>query len=497
MECKKQKTWRCTVCGYVHVGTEAPDMCPVCGASKSELEPYVETLPSVSPVKATLWQCMNCSFVHEGASPPDACPVCGAEKAKFEAVAESGREAKGANPVKAVIIGGGIAGVSAAETIRKRSPDSDISLIALENELPYYRLNLTRYLSGEITRDALPVYPESWYKGNRIDLICGVSVQEISPDTKNVRLSDGRDIAYEKLILATGSHPYIPSLKGGDLDGVSVLRTSADADRILDMVGKGSRCVCIGGGILGIETAGALARQGADITMLESHEWLMPRQLNRKAAGVLERHMSGLGVKILKNARTQEIKGSGRVAAVLLQGGRSIDAELVILATGVRPNTSLARKTRFEVNTGIVVDNHMRTSQPDVFAAGDAAEHNGQLYGSWAASQYQGGIAALNAVGLPTVFGGLPRSNTVKALGLDLTSIGKFMPEDGSYVVFEQEEEYSYMEFVFRDGKMLGAILVGHPELASPAKKAVEGGRDCSGILQSLPSCGDIAAHLL
>ncbi|MBN1864606.1 MAG: FAD-dependent oxidoreductase, partial [Victivallales bacterium] len=154
--------------------------------------------------------------------------------------------------------------------------------------------------------------------------------------------------------------------------------------------------------------------------------------------------------------------------------------------------TALARKAGIEVDKGIVVDNHLRTSQEDIFAAGDAAEHNGQLYGSWAASQYQGGIAGLNALGIPTQFGGIPRSNTVKALGLDLTSIGKFTPEDGSYTVIEKEEESSYMEFVFCDGKMVGAILIGHPELAVKTKKAIESGKNFSIVLKNKPTTEDI-----
>jgi nitrite reductase (NADH) large subunit len=138
----------------------------------------------------------------------------------------------------------------------------------------------------------------------------------------------------------------------------------------------------------------------------------------------------------------------------------------------------------------------MRTSQADIFAAGDVAEHNGQVYGSWAASQFQGSIAALNAAGIPTQFGGLPRSNTVKALGLDLTSIGKFMPEDGSYIIVEEEKESAYLEFVFRDGRMQGAILIGHPELATSAKKAIESGKDFSALVSSNPKCADIVGHL-
>jgi nitrite reductase (NADH) large subunit len=393
-------------------------------------------------------------------------------------------------------VGSGIAGVSAAETVRRVSPDSTITLIGTEGELPYYRLNLTRYLAGEIKRDALPIHPTNWFEEQGIELIRSVTVDHINPATHSVLLSNGRELPYDRLILAAGSHPYIPSLEGVHLEGVFTLRTSVDADRLLARVQSGTRCICIGGGILGIETAGALARQKADVTLLESHEWLMPRQLNSRAAGVLERHLSSLGIRVIKKAQTRALLGETRLSGVALQDGPTLPADVVVLATGVRPNTALARKAGLEVNNGIVVHNHLQASLPDIYAAGDAAEHNGQVYGAWAASQYQGTIAALNAVGIPTAFGGLPRSNTVKALGLDLTSIGKFQPEDGSYSVLEREGPSDYVMFVFHDGHLAGAILIGYADLAVAVKKAVESKTDFSALIQSNPTVPVILAAL-
>jgi nitrite reductase (NADH) large subunit len=489
------KAWRCTVCGYIHTGDEAPDYCPVCGAAMAEFEPYTEP-EAVRPVgRATRWQCLNCNYIHEGAEPPEQCPVCGAEKNRFDPApeAEPGEQAR---TMRVAIVGAGIAGVSAAEAIRRVSPDSPITLIATDSEPPYYRLNLTRYLAGEITRDAFPLHPEPWYAEQNISLICGQTVDRLAPEARRIVMSDGREIPYEKLILAMGAHPYVPSLQGTHRDGVVSLRTAADADEILRRLRPGLRCVCIGGGVLGIETAGALARRGVAVSLLESHDWLMPRQLNPKGAAVLEAHIGKIGVTVVRNARTREILGEEHVTGVALEDGRCLPADLVVLAMGVRPNTALARKAGIEVNNGILVNNHLESSLLDILAAGDVAEHNGQLYGSWAASQFQGSIAGLNAVGVRTAFGGLPRSNTIKALGLDLTSIGKFQPEDGSYVALESEEPGAYLEFVFRDGRMVGAILIGHTELAAPAKKAIESGQDFSALLQAAPSCADVARRL-
>lgn len=220
----------------------------------------------------------------------------------------------------------------------------------------------------------------------------GVQVENIQLDKKSIILDDGRDIPYGKIILTTGSHPFVPPIGGVNLPEVFTLRTAEDADKMLNMVQQSCKIIGIGG--------------------------------------------------------------------------------------------------------GIIVDNHLRTSQTDIFATGDVAEHNGIVYGAWAASQYQGEIAGLNAVGLETQFGGLPRSNTIKALGLDLTSIGKFMPEDGSYQVIEDETEDSYLEFVFRDGKMQGAILINHADLSTPTKHAIDTGKSFASILEENPTISDIIEPL-
>lgn len=481
--------WRCTVCGYVHQGTEPPEFCPVCGAMAEEFEPHEVPRPTAGASRADRWKCLNCDYVHDGSGPPEDCPVCGSPARRFEPVTEAANPSSGTDDkVSVVVIGGGIAGVSAVETLRDAAPASNVTLLSEEPRLPYYRLNLTRYLAGEIDLDSLPIHPGGWYEEKRIELETGVKVEALSPAEGEVTLEGGKTISFDRAILATGSHPFVPPIPGVELSGVTTLRTAVDAEMILESVAAGRACVCIGGGILGLEAAGALARRGADVTLLESHDWLMPRQLNRKAAGRLAEYIRGLGIKLLEQAQTREIAGKGGVERVLLQSGDTVDAGLVVLATGVRSNTSLARKAGLEVNRGILVDNHLRTSQRNVFAAGDSAEHNGVVYGAWAASQFQGSIAGLNALGLDTPFGGLPRSNALKVLGLDLLSIGQFEPEDGSYLVLDHEDGDNFAHFVFHDGKMVGAILLGYASLAPALKKMIEQKLDCSALVTGSPS---------
>ncbi|MBN1676186.1 MAG: FAD-dependent oxidoreductase [Kiritimatiellae bacterium] len=495
--------WRCSVCGYVHQGAAPPEVCPVCGAAAAEFEPYAQPAAPPTPSRPGHWRCLNCRYVHDGESPPDACPVCGVGPDRFEAALPAsappaaGRGAGpsgGRDPV--VIVGAGIAGLSAAETLRRAAPGTPVTLVSDEPALPYYRLNLTRYLAGEVAADALPVHPRSWYPDNGIELLAGEQVLGLDLPGRTVQLRGARTIRWQKLILAMGAHPFVPPIPGADREGAVGLRNVADADYILAKIGAGAECVCVGGGILGLETAGALAKRGARVTLLESHAWLMPRQLNAKASALFETHVRALGIDVRKAARTAEIAGGRHVAAVVLEDGTRIPAGLVVITTGVRSNTHLARKAALEVNRGIAVDNALRTSAPDVYAAGDVAEHRGVVYGLWSPAQYQGSIAGLNAAGEATTFGGLPRANSLKVLGLDMLSIGTVQPEDGSYRMLEHVSDGRLFQFIFRDGRMAGAVLMGDTAIAPAVKKAVESGLDCSEFLAGARTGADVVARL-
>jgi nitrite reductase (NADH) large subunit len=269
-----------------------------------------------------------------------------------------------------------------------------------------------------------------------------------------------------------------------------------DARQILAACRAGARCVCIGGGLLGLETAGALARQGADVMLLEGFDWLLPRQLNERAGEILSQYVLGTGIKLRTKAITKEIVGDGRVRGICLEDGSTISADLVVIATGIRPNSQLARRVGLEVNQGVVVDNLLRTSHPDVYAAGDVAEYHGQVYGVWGPSQYQGSIAGMNVAGGCVEFGGVPRSNTLKVLGLDLFSIGQFNPQDASFRTFDEEADGRYCRFVFRDNRLVGAVLLGNTKLAATVKQAVESGRDYSELLAKCPGVPEIITTL-
>jgi nitrite reductase (NADH) large subunit len=493
------KAWICTVCGYIHTGDEAPECCVLCGAGKDLFEPYEESAPAVPDV-ASQWRCLLCDYVADGQEPPEVCPVCGATADQFEAYhAETVESVVSDNKAQTfVIVGAGIAGISAAESIRKASPDADIIVLSKESELPYYRLNLTRYLAGEIGAEQLPLHPEPWYKEQGITLMLSAELCSVDVDQQCLKLRAGETLSYDKLILAMGSHPFVPPVPGANRENVTVLRTKQDTEYILKHAPSDARVVVIGGGLLGLEAAGALVGKVASVALLEGYGWLLPRQLTKAAALPLETHVRSLGIELYQKAKVKEIVGDERARGVLLESGELVPADLIIISTGVRANSYVARMAGLEVHHGIVVNNHLQTSAPNIYAAGDVAEHLGIVYGIWAPSQFQGTMAGLNAAGSPSEFLGVPRSNMLKVLGFDLFSIGCITAEDGSYAIFEGTVNDHYYAFIFRDSHMIGAILLGDTSESAHVKHAVEQKRDCSCILQgtrSIESVLEFLAH--
>ena len=472
-------------------------MCPICGSPKDAFELHTNQIKSDAAPKVLSWRCLNCNYVHSGSEPPGVCPVCGASQDCFEPLSDLAEKATLAKKAgKIVVVGAGIAGLAAVEAIRTASPGTDITLISKEARPPYYRLNLTRYLAGEISEDKLPIKPQGWFEENRVKLLLDAEVSKLNLTRKTVELCNNQSVLFDKLILTVGAHPFMPPFPGAYRDGVVNLRTLNDAKEILKSDLAGKKCTCIGGGLLGLETAGALVRQGAEVTLLEGHGWLLPRQINQSAGEILAGHVKSSGIKLRTKARNQEILGDERVRGVLLEDQSIIDTDLLVVATGIRANSYLARTAGLDVNQGIVVDNLLRTSHPDVFAAGDVAEHRGLVYGTWAPAQYQGSIAGMNAAGANAEFGGIPRSNALKVLRLELFSIGQIEPVDGSYEAIEKETDGHYFRFVFHDNHLVGAILLGDAKLATPVKKAIESKHDFSDLLTKHPDAGDVLDFL-
>lgn len=431
------------------------------------------------PVKA--WICPVCGYIHYGDTPPEECPVCGTAGSMFEPYTETTETEPIPSPEKAavvIIIGAGIAGVSAADAVRKISKEAKIILLSEESELPYYRLNLTRYLDGELKLQDLALHPQKWYEEENIDLRLASKVNRLEPAQRKIMLESGETLIYDRLILATGAHSFRPPITGIERKNVTTLRTHVDADAILTAAANGKNCVCIGGGILGLETAGALAHRGVNVTVLEALPWLMPRQLNQKAAGVFEARVRKLGITLRTNVKTRELTGEDTVSGVMLEEGTLLPADVVVISAGVRSNVELARSAGLTVNQGIVVDDRMQTSDPAIFAAGDAVEHRGVLYGTWMPAQLQGSIAGMSAVEQKAAFPGVPRSNTLKVLGIELLSIGLIAPEKADDRIIEEIIGEHYYCFIARGQKLVGAILLGDASLAAFVRRVIEEQRE-------------------
>ena len=447
------KLWKCERCGYVHQGADPPETCPICGAEQTLFSSFTPPSTEGPSTPATAWRCPICGYEHSGGVPPGQCPVCGAEGNLFEPLA--GRKADFRiveGPSNILILGAGVAGLTAAEQVRLLSPEATITLVSEERAPSYFRLNLTRFLAGEVGAEELVMKDLPWLEEHRIQWIEG-KAEVIDRAARSVRLAGGKSLTYDRLILAIGAHPFVPPLPGTDLQGVSCLRTRENALALLARAEPGRHVICVGGGLLGLETAGALRTRGLQVTVLEGGPHLLPRQLAAPAAQRLQAFLDGLGIRVKLNARVKALLGKGVVREVALEGGDRLPADLVVLATGVRPNTAIARKAGLEVGTGLKVDDRMFTSDPSILACGDVIEHMGVTYGIWPAAHAQGLTAGTNAAGGTARFEGIPPSNRIKVLGVDLFSIGRFEPRDGADRVFEQEQEGRYIRIVVRDGR--------------------------------------------
>jgi nitrite reductase (NADH) large subunit len=490
------RAWRCTVCGYVHQGAAPPEACPACGAPAELFAPIVEAPAAGQSPTARQWRCLVCGYLHTGAEPPAACPACGAGADCFTAVAAATTPvAAPASRLDAVVIGAGIAGLSAVEALRSTAPDARITLISQEPELPYFRLNLTRFLAGEIGEDSLPIHDRAWYERNNVRLLLDCKVAAVRPAEQVVELSGGQRLPYDKLLLTTGAAPALPPLPGVNLPGVTALRTVADAHRILAACSGGAPCVCIGGGLLGLETAGALAQRGVDVTLLEGCDWLLPRQLNARAGELLGDYVCTQRIKLHTATRIAEIIGKDRLQGVRLGDGTLLPAGLVVIAIGVRPTCDLARAAGLELNRGVVVNDQLETSHAGIFAAGDVAEHRGVLYGIWGPAQYQGTIAGRNMGGATLAFAGVPLSNTLKVLGRELFSIGRVGSDDDA-ITLEDEADGRYCCLVFREGRLVGAILLGDRRLGPALQIAIESARDFTALLSARPTAASVMQAL-
>jgi len=364
--------------------------------------------------------------------------------------------------MQVVIIGNGIAGTLAAKTLRETDPDVGIEIFAAEPYLYYPRPNLIEFLAGSLPFERLFAFPEKWYGQHRIDVRTGVAVERIVPDARHITVG-GRRVPYDALLLASGAGAAVPPLPGADKAGVFTLRTLGDALAILDRLNGRGPAVVLGGGLLGLEIARALRCRGVGVEVAEVFDYLLPRQLDPAGGAILRAAIERLGIRVRLGSPAEEILGDAEVRGVRFKGGAVVDAGLVILAMGVRPNLGLAKEAGLRTDRGVVVNEFLRTSDPAIFAAGDGIQRGESVFGIIPASFDQARIVGANILGQKKVYEGTVPSNTLNVAGVALTSVGTVNPQGPGYeeIRLERPEEGIYKKIVLRNDALVGAIWMG------------------------------------
>lgn len=333
-----------------------------------------------------------------------------------------------------VIVGNGVAGVTAARTIRENDSKIKISVYTDEDHLYYPRPRLYEVLSGKAKPQEIYMFPEGWYEKNGIKVHLNKKVLGIETAKKELLLEDRLRVNYDKLLLANGARSVVPPIKGVEKAGVFTLRSIKDALTIKKYTKKTRKAIIIGGGLLGLEFAGSLRKLGQQVEVVEIFPRLLPRQLDQDGATILKDQIETRGINIVLGVKTEEILGKKTVSGILLDNGKELSSNLVLISAGVKPNTDLAVEARIKVDKGVVVDQYLETSVNNVYAAGDIAEVQGRVYGIIPAALEQAKIAAINILEKEKQnYKGTIPSNTLKIAGIDLTSIGIVNPEGPQY----------------------------------------------------------------
>lgn len=387
------------------------------------------------------------------------------------------------------IVGDGVAGITAAAAIRERSFEAKISVYTDESHPYYPRPRLYNILSGEAQPADIYGFPTQWYTERRITVELGKKVESIHTDKKELLLEDGSRTSYDRLLLANGAHSFVPPVKGVEKTGVFTLRSLKDALAIREYAKKTRKAIVVGGGLLGLEFAASLRKLGQQVDVIEIQPRLLPMQLDQDGAALLEQIVESRGVNVTVGVKTEEIVGQQTVSGVALSGGKQVSGELVLFSAGVRSNTDLASQAGIKINRGVLVDDHLLTNATDVYAAGDVAEFQGRVYGIIPAALDQAKIAALNMIdGQEHVYSGTVPSNTLKIVGIDLTSMGVVNPEGSGFEEVKKlkKDERIYRKIVVQQGVIVGAIVLGETKSVAPLKRLMDQRIDVSKYRDSM-----------
>ena len=368
--------------------------------------------------------------------------------------------------LKLVMIGNGMAGVRTLEELLKLAPDLyDITVFGAEPHPNYNRILLSPVLAGEQTFEEIVLNDLNWYAENDIQLLLGRKVVKIDRKKRLVIADDGSEAEYDRLLIATGSNPFILPIPGKDLTGVIGYRDIADTQTMMDTAKTHKHAVVIGGGLLGLEAANGLKLRGMDVTVVHISDWLLERQLDGTAGRLLQKSLEDRGLKFLLPKHTAELldNGEGRVCAVKFKDGEVIPADLVVMAAGIRPNSELAESAGIACNRGILVNDTMQTYDPRIYAIGECASHRGIAYGLVAPLFEQAKVCANHLAQLGfSRYQGSVTSTKLKVTGIDLFSAGEFMGGEGTETITLSDPIGGvYKKLVIKDDVLVGACLYG------------------------------------
>jgi len=363
-----------------------------------------------------------------------------------------------------IVIGNGMAAARLVDELARRALGRyAVAVIGEEPRLAYNRVLLSALLADEVGFDDIELRPARWWRDRGVTLRYGVRATAVDASARNVTLAGGTRLSFSKLVFATGSQPIKPDIPGMDLPGVLTFRDVDDVNAIAASKAAGARVVVIGGGLLGLEAAYGLAKAGARVTLLHLMDRLMERQLDHRAALMLQRAVEARGIAVRLQAQTARIAGNGKVEGVELRDGTTVAADAVVVAVGIRANAALARTAGIEVGRGIVVDDHLETNAAGVHAIGECAEHRGCCYGLVEPAYEQAQLLARRLAGERASYPGSVLATNLKVSGVNVFSAGDFLgaTAEAEEIVLSDPAAGVYKKLVIAHGRLVGAVLFG------------------------------------
>ncbi len=385
-----------------------------------------------------------------------------------------------------IIIGNGIAGLSAVEEIRRENQEINIHMITSEKYYTYYRTQLSNYLAKDFKTEDIYIHPKNWYRENNIKVYLNKEVKSIDRTKKIVYFNNSESLQYDKLLLANGARSFIPPVVGKDNEGVFALRDLDDLKSIQEYGKKAEKGIVIGGGLLGLEAANSLKNLEMNITVIEFFDRLLPRQLDQEGSIMLKKIVEDQGIKVILGAQVEKILGEQKVEGIQIKDGQKVETSFVLFSTGVRSNIQLAKELDLEIDKAIIVDEYMQTSERDIYAAGDVCQFNNKFFGIWPIAMEQGKVAGANMIGKKRTYKEITPSNMLNVMGTKVFSTGDIGAGEGEYDILKVKDERKniYKKFFFRDRKLVGAILMNDIAMAGKLKNLLTSGKDYSNLLK-------------